>query len=181
MTKQESCNLTWIVPADCTIRNAITINWTNQMLWGSDWRTYSSLSNNPAGWNKPAGWTFFKVNCRFIWLVIVKKYQIRTCRLEFFLKNNKICSRIIPAKPTPPAEGRWQEASVASGVWAERFYSWQPIFKCPCIRITHTKKNVPVHKYVRVKIVAPDLRARSTQSHGRSLRRQRERSERAQT
>ena len=48
---------------------------------------YSSLSNNPAGWNKHAGWTFFQVCCEFIWLVIVKKYQIMTCRLEFFLKT----------------------------------------------------------------------------------------------
>ena len=50
---------------------------------------------------------------------------------------------IFPAKPTPPAEGRWHEASVARGVWAKRFYSLAAIFKCPGIRITHRKIMSP--------------------------------------
>ena len=60
--------------------------------------TYFNLPNNRAGWNKRAGWTFFKVNCTFIRQAIVKtgkKGPNKDVQDGFFPKKNKVCCTII--------------------------------------------------------------------------------------
>ena len=59
---------------------------------------YSNLPNNRAGWNKRAGWTFFKVYCTFIRQAIVKtgkKGPNKDVQDGFFPKKNKVCCTII--------------------------------------------------------------------------------------
>ena len=59
---------------------------------------YFNMSNNRAGWNKRAGWTFFKVPCTFIRQAIVKKGKKgpnKDVQDGFFPKKNKVCCTII--------------------------------------------------------------------------------------
>ena len=59
---------------------------------------YFNLPNNRAGWNKRAGWTFFKVSCTFIRQTIVKrgkKGPNKDVQDGFFPKKNKVCCTII--------------------------------------------------------------------------------------
>ena len=59
---------------------------------------YFNLPNNRAGWNKRAGWTFFKVYCTFIRQAIVKtgkKGPNKDVQDGFFPKKNKVCCTII--------------------------------------------------------------------------------------
>ena len=59
---------------------------------------YFNLPNNRAGWNKRAGWTFFKVYCTFIRQAIVKtgkKVPNKDVQDRFFQKKNKVCCTII--------------------------------------------------------------------------------------
>jgi len=59
---------------------------------------YSNLPNNRAGWNKRAGWTFFKVYCTFIRQAIVKKSKKgpnKDVQGGLFPKKNKVCCTII--------------------------------------------------------------------------------------
>ena len=59
---------------------------------------YFGLPNNRAGWNKRAGWTFFRVSCTFIWLVQVKtpkKHPNKRVQDGIFKKKNKVCCTII--------------------------------------------------------------------------------------
>jgi len=53
---------------------------------------------NRAGWNKRAGWKFFRATCTFIWLVQVKtskKYPNKRVQDGIFKKKNKVCCTII--------------------------------------------------------------------------------------
>ena len=54
-------------------------------------RIYSSLLNNRKGWNKYAGWSFFEIWYKSIWLI---KVQIRACRMDLIQKKNKVCCMI---------------------------------------------------------------------------------------
>ena len=66
--------------------------------------TYFNLPNNRAGWNKRAGWTFFKVYCTFIRQAIVKtgkKVTNKNVQDGFFPKKNKVCCMIIKDTRVP--------------------------------------------------------------------------------